>query len=65
MRKYMLRSYEDKGIDEADVRDDLVKRITFLVFNVKNPQLLYVICKFDSGRLPVYECRKMIKFSKI
>lgn len=39
MRKYMLRWYEDKGINEADVGNDLVKRITFLAFHVKNPQL--------------------------
>lgn len=45
----MLRWYEDKGINEADVGNDLVKRITFLVFHVKNSQLLYGICRLTVG----------------
>lgn len=49
MGKYMLRWYEDKGINEADVGNDLVKRITFLVFNVKYQQLLSGICRLTMG----------------
>lgn len=49
MRKYMLRWYEDKGINKAGEGDDLVKRITFLVFHVKDPQLLYIICRLAVG----------------
>lgn len=45
----MLRWYENKGTNEAGEGDDLVKRITFLVFHVKNPQLLYVICRLAVG----------------